>query len=61
MSKKDDLLKQIKKNAESAERQEEFKKKYQKDFGPKPKAIRKYEKYSNMGSKNKKKSENDSE
>ena len=45
MSQKDSLLEKINDNAKSADRKEEFKKKYQSDFGPKPKAIRKFEKY----------------
>lgn len=51
MSQKDKLLAKIGDNVKSADRKEEFKKKYQSHFEPKPKAIRKFEKYTKDYSK----------
>lgn len=45
MSQKDKLMKRIQESAKSANRKEEFKKKHQNAFERKPKAVRRFEKY----------------
>lgn len=50
MSKKrEDIMKELHQKANQIDRQEEFRAKYK--YEKKPRAIRKYEKYANMGEK----------